>query len=44
MNSFKYQGAKILNDPKKISIYQNNANKSKFWKELKPKLLSNYVA
>ena len=37
INSFKYQGVKILNDLKKINIYQN---KSKFWKELK----SNYVA
>ena len=23
---FKYQGVKILNDPKKINIYQNNAS------------------
>ena len=29
---FKYQGVKILNDLKKINIYQNNASKSKFWK------------
>ena len=32
INSFKYQGVKILNDLKKINIYQNNASKSKFWK------------
>ena len=44
INSFKYQGVKILNDPKKINIYQNNASKSKLWKELKSKLLSNYIA
>ena len=41
VNSFKYQGVKILNDLKKINIYQNNVSKSKFWKELKSKLLSN---
>ena len=35
---------KILIDLKKINIYQNNVSKSKFWKELKSKLLSNYVA
>ena len=28
--SFKYQGVKILNDLKKINIYQNNVSKSKF--------------
>ena len=30
INSFKYQGVKILNDLKKINIYQNNVSKSKF--------------
>ena len=44
INLFKYQGVKILNDLKKINIYQNNVSKSKFLKELKSKLLSNYVA
>ena len=44
INSYKYQGVKILNDLKMINIYQNNASKSKFLKELKSKLLSNYVA
>ena len=32
IKSFKYQGLKILNDLKKINIYQNNASKFKFWK------------
>ena len=44
INLFKYQGVKILNDLRKINIYQNNVSKSKFWKELKSKLLSNYIA
>ena len=44
INSFKYQGVQILNDLKKINIYQNNVSKYKFWKELKSKLLSNYIA
>ena len=29
--SFKYQGVKILNDLKKINIYQNNASKSRYF-------------
>ena len=44
INSFKYQEVKILNDLKKINIYQNNESKSKLLEELKSKLLSNYVA
>ena len=44
INPFKYQEeVKILNDQRKINIFQNNVSKSKFWKELKSKLLSNYV-
>ena len=42
INSFKYQGVKILNDLQMINIYQNNASKIQFLKELKSKRLSNY--
>ena len=44
INSFKYQGVKILNDLKNMSIYQNSDKKSVFLKELKSDLLSTYVA
>ena len=44
IKSFKYQGIKVLNDLKKMSIYQNTGSKSKFLKELKSDLLSTYVS
>ena len=43
IKSFKYQGLKILNDLKKTSIYQNSRTKSKFLKDLKSDLLSEYT-
>ena len=44
LKSFKYQGIKILNDLKNMSIYQTATSKSKFAKELKSDLLSSYTA
>ena len=43
INSFKYQGIKIINNLKKLPIYQNTHVKSKFLKQLKTYLLSEYV-
>lgn len=44
LKSFKYQGVKVLNDLKNMSIYQNTGSKSKFLKDLKSDLLSKYAA
>ena len=44
LKSFKYQGIKILNDLKNMSIYQTATSKSKFVRELKSDLLSSYTA
>ena len=44
MKSFKYQGIKILNDLKNMSIYQNSRSKASFLKDLKSDLLSLYAA
>ena len=44
LKSFKYQGIKILNDLKNMSIYQSATSKSKFVRELKSDLLSSYMA
>ena len=44
INSFKYQGIKILCDLKNMSIYQDACSKGKFVKELKSDLLSSYVS
>ena len=43
IKSFKYQGIKILNDLKKMDIYQNTNSKCNFLKELKLDLLSSYL-
>ena len=43
IQSFKYQGIKILNDLKKMPIYQNSPRKITFMKELKSQLLSCYA-
>ena len=43
INSFKYQGIKVLNNLKKMSIYQDAHSKSNFLKELKSDLLSSYI-
>ena len=43
IKSFKYQGVKILNDLKHMSIYQNSTSKRTFIKELKSDLTFTYV-
>ena len=43
INSFKYQGINIINNLKKLTIYQNTHVKSKFLKQLKTSLLSEYI-
>ena len=43
IKSFKYQGVKILNDLKNMSIYQDATNKKSFLKRLKSDLLSSYI-
>ena len=43
IKSFKYQGIKVLNNMKNMSIYEKTSKKSKFLKELKSDLLSTYV-
>ena len=42
INSFKYQGAKILNNLKDLDIYNNIDRKATFMKKLKAHLLSQY--
>ena len=44
IKSFRYQGVKVLNDLKNMSIYKNIVKKSIFLKKLKNDLLSSYVA
>ena len=44
LKSFKYQGIKILNDLKQMSIYQTATSESIFVRELKYDLLSSYTA
>ena len=43
IQSFKYQGVKILNDLKNMPIYENSPSKAIFMKELKSQLLSSYI-
>ena len=43
IKSFKYQGIKILNDLKNMSIYRDATSKRNFLKELKLDLLCSYV-
>ena len=43
IQSFKYQGIKVLNGLKNMSIYQNSPSKPIFLKELKSHLLSCYM-
>ena len=43
IQSFKYQGIKVLNGLKNMSIYQNSPSKAIFLKELKSDLLSSYT-
>ena len=43
IKSFKYQGVKLLNELKNMSIYKDASSKGTFLKELKSDLLSSYV-